>query len=148
MKREAKFSDFQRLTKLLFWTALLFSLIFLLTDCFHKQERTTTIYGTITDQNQQPVDSIMVMVNGLVNFNEEELKTVYSDKLGNFELVVEVPKKFHAVDVIVPFYPVENPIYQTNYKGFTVQKNDESTDNCYTASVGEKAKYDFQLIPK
>ncbi|MEO6283356.1 MAG: hypothetical protein ABIN80_03430 [Dyadobacter sp.] len=148
MKQKTRVSYLQGLARLLHSAAFLFGLTFLLTSCFLKQDRTTVIYGTITDQNQQPVDSIMVLVDGTKFLAHERLNEVYSDENGNYELVVEVPKKYGSVDVVVPFGLVDNPKYDKSYKGKKSYKNDQFTKNCCHASVGQKTKYDFQLIPK
>ena len=130
-------------------SALILSIIgFLVNGCFLKQDRTTMIYGTITDQKGQPVDSITVMLSGFQGFKYEILKQVYSDDSGRYELVVEVPSKFGSADVSVPFGSKLNPKYQKYYKGKTSHKNDEFTNNCCSASIGQKTKYDFQLIPR
>jgi hypothetical protein len=124
------------------------SISVMLTSCFLKQDRTTVIYGTITDQNQQTVDSILVLVDGTKFLTHEQLKQVYSDENGNYELVVEVPKKYGSVNILIPFGSMTNPKYQKNYKGFSLHKNDVATNNCCFATVGQKTKYDFQLIPR
>ncbi|WP_141110401.1 hypothetical protein [Dyadobacter psychrophilus] len=120
----------------------------LLSGCFLKQDRTSTVYGTITDQNGEPVDSIMVLAQGMRYLTFEALQHTYSDSNGHFEMVIEVPKKFGTIDISVPFYPKENPKFQTKYKGKKSIKNDIATSNCCITPVGEKTKYDFQLIPK
>jgi hypothetical protein len=134
--------------KLLFTAGILASLIFLLNGCFLKEDRTTVIYGTVTDENKQPVDSILVLLIGMKFLDYEDLKTVYTDKQGHYELVVEVPKKFNPVNVAIPSWTIQNPKFVRLYKEYNVLKNDEATGNCCTASVGEKTKYDFQLIAK
>ncbi|MCF2495588.1 carboxypeptidase-like regulatory domain-containing protein [Dyadobacter chenhuakuii] len=128
--------------------ALLLLVTCSLSSCFLKQDRTTTVYGTITDQNGKPVDSIMVILTGLKFNNGTVLKEVYSDKDGNFELVADLPKKYSAINVEVPFLPHKNSKFQNNYNGFKIEKDGVPTNNCCTASIGEKTKYDFQLIPK
>ncbi|MCF0038516.1 hypothetical protein [Dyadobacter fanqingshengii] len=120
----------------------------LLSSCFLKQDRTTTVYGTITDQNGEPVDSIMVLAQGMHYLIFESLQHTYSDSNGHFEMVIEVPKRFGTIDISVPFYPKENPKFQKYYKGKKTIKNDMATSNCCITSVGKKTKYDFQLIPK
>jgi hypothetical protein len=94
----------------------------MLTSCFLKQDRTTVIYGTITDQHREPVDIIMVQVDGVKGFKYETLKQVYSDENGKYELVVEVPKRFGSVDVAIPFGSLRNPKFQKNYTGANVKK--------------------------
>jgi hypothetical protein len=148
MKQKASFSVLQKRTKLPYMAALFFGLVFLLTSCFLKQDRTTTVYGTITDQNGQSVDSILVLISGLEFYRATTLKEIYSDEQGNYEVVVDVPKKFDALNVIIPSFPTKNPKFQKNYNGYGIRKNDDPTNNCCMASVGEKTKYDFQLISK
>ncbi|KAA0991872.1 hypothetical protein [Dyadobacter aurulentus] len=127
---------------------LLACLSFLLTGCFLKQDRTTVVYGTITDEEGQPVDSILVVIDGVKGFKYERLKQVYSGEDGGYELVVDVPRKYGSADIGIPFGLVDNPKYEKNYKDVNVEKNDKRTRNCCTASIGNKTKYDFQLIPK
>jgi hypothetical protein len=148
MKHKTRLSNLQKRTRLLYPAAFVFSLAFLLTGCFLKQDRTTVIYGTITDKNQEPVDSILVLLDGVKGFKYETLKQVYSDEAGNYELVVEVPKKYGSVNILIPFGSMTNPKYQKNYKDFTLRKNDVATNNCCFATVGQKTKYDFQLITR
>jgi hypothetical protein len=123
-------------------------LIGTIASCFLKQDRTTVVYGSITDQKGQPVDSILVMASGLKFYNGTVLSETYSSSTGEFELVVEVPKKYSAINVEIPFLPVRNAKFEANYVGFKIQKDDKSTNNCCVASIGKKTKYDFQLIPK
>jgi hypothetical protein len=148
MKYKTRLPNLQRHAGKLYSAALILGLVFLITGCFLKQDRTTVIYGTITDQNQQPVDSILVLVDGTKFLTHEQLRQVYSDENGKYELVVEVPKRFGSTNVIVPFGTLNNPKYQKNYVGFKLYKNDKATNNCCSASVGQKTKYDFQLIPR
>jgi hypothetical protein len=148
MKHKIRLSNLQRRTSLLYSATFIFGLVFLLTGCFLKQDRTTVVYGTITDQNQEPVDSIMVQVDGVQGFKYETLKQFYSDENGNYELVVEVPKKYGSVNVLVPFGSSNNPKFQKNFKGKKTYRNEKFTSNCCSAAIGQKTKYDFQLIPR
>lgn len=148
MKQHYKLPNAQSLFQGIKRTILYSCVTFILYGCFLKQDRTTTVYGTIIDEHQQPVDSILIMVQGLRYLTFETLNEVYTDEKGNYEVVTEVPKKFGSINVTVPFLLKENPKYQRNYKGKKSFKDGTATNNCCTASVGEKTKYDFQLIPK
>jgi hypothetical protein len=130
------------------YTILHFVLIFQLSGCFLKQDRTTVVYGTITDEKGQPVDSIMVIVSGIEFYHSTNLSKVYSDKEGQYNILVDVPKKFDVVDVIITSSSPENTKYRKEFNGYKTKKDDALTNNCCTASVGQKTKYDFQLIPK
>jgi hypothetical protein len=134
--------------KLLFTAGILASPTFLLNSCFLKEDRTTVIYGTVTDEHKNPVDSILVLMSGMKFLDYEDLKTVYTDKQGHYELVVEVPKKFNPVNVVIPALPIENAKFLRMYKAYHVLKNDMAAGTCCYASVGEKTKYDYQLIAK
>ncbi|MEO6281861.1 MAG: carboxypeptidase-like regulatory domain-containing protein [Dyadobacter sp.] len=132
----------------LYATILFGGLALLLSDCFLKQDGTTTIYGTVTDQNGLPVDSILVTFSGVQDFKYEQLKETFSDKNGNYEMVVEVPKRYSSALGNIPYSSKNNPKYKRGYRDFYSKKNGISTGSCCFASIGEKTKYDFQLIPK
>jgi hypothetical protein len=123
-------------------------LIFLLSCDKDKGERTTSIYGRVTDQNQQPVDSIMVEVDGMRNLDSEELKYTYTDEDGNYELVLEVPEKYISINVLIPYLPIRNPKFQERYKVEKIFKNGQQTSSCCISSVGEKIQWDFELMPQ
>ena len=128
------------------WLAM--SLMLSLNGCFLKQDRTTTVYGTITDQNGQPVDSILVLVQGVKYLTYQDLASVYSDENGNYEIVMEVPKKFNSVNSGIPAIPLQNMKFEKFYKGYDVMKDGNSVSNCCFSSIGQKTRYDFQLMPK
>jgi hypothetical protein len=117
-------------------------------SCFLKQDRTTVVYGSITDQKGQPVDSIMVIIQGMRALTYETLEKTYSDKNGNYEIVIDVPKKFHATSSLIPALPLSNPKFQRLYSSYDVLINNKPTNSCCIGTVGKKTKYDFQLIPK
>lgn len=111
--------------------------------CGRLGDRTTVVYGKVYDQYQQPVDSIMVQLTGSnLSISEVELESVYTDKNGQYELLVEVPKKYHNVTVDVPYFPDQNPKFQNNYK---ISKR---IGNSSKPMIGHKTQWDFQLEPK
>lgn len=119
-----------------------------LNSCFLKQDRTTVVYGTITDEKGQPVDSILVLVKGREWSKGTTLSQTFSNSSGEYELLLDVPKKFDGVDVIIPFGSIINPKFQSLFKDFYVKKNGQSTNNCCIAQIGEKTRYDFKLIAR
>lgn len=144
MKPHYVLSCFKFLSQLL----LLLFITISATSCFLKQDRTTTVYGTITDQNGDPVDSILVILQGGRSLSTyETVGEVYSNQDGKYELVIDVPKKFQSAHLGVPNFPSKNQKFMKYYNGFIVQKDGKST-TCCRAGIGEKTKYDFQLIPK
>jgi hypothetical protein len=114
--------------------------------CFLKQDRTTSIYGTITNLNQQPVDSVMLSIQGAEGLKYDKLKEVYSDANGHDEAVVDASKSYSALIVVIPFS--RNPHYTDHYEGLIVKKDDMEIPDCCYASIGKKTKYDFKLLPK
>jgi len=134
--------------KRIFHILMHFTLIIQLSSCFLKQDRTTTVYGTITDQDGEPVDSILIVFAGVQGFKYDSLAGSYSNSKGKFETVLEIPKKYHTTNVVIPFGSSINPKFQKNFKDYRIYKNDNQTNNCCIATIGQKTKYDFQLIPK
>jgi hypothetical protein len=130
------------------YTILHLVLIFQLSGCFLKQDRTTVVYGTITDQDGQPVDSIFIIIQGSKHVGYQIFDKQYTDEEGNYELVAEIPRKSKSTNVVIPFSLVENPKFQKDFKDYVIYKNDVRTNNCCNLSIGQKTKYDFQLIPK
>jgi hypothetical protein len=118
----------------------------LLLSC--REDRTTVIFGTVLDQSQQPVDSIMVTISGVRSFHSEVIQSTYTDKDGHFELVTDVPRKYVAVNAGIPYFPLENPKYQEHYQIGKVFQNTRQTANCCNAPIGEKTQWDFELIPQ
>ncbi|NIJ53075.1 hypothetical protein [Dyadobacter arcticus] len=148
MNQKLRLPGLQKAIKQSRTTVILLGITFFLTNCFSKQDRTTTVYGTITDHNGQPVDSILIVVQGLRDLTYEELRRTYSDKNGMYEMIVEVPKKYNAVNSGIPSFPIENRKFERFYKGYEVFQDGKSTSSCCFSSIGEKANYDFQLISK
>jgi hypothetical protein len=144
MRSDTPISLFRKDSMVIFF----FSISAMLSSCFLKQDRTTTVYGTITDQNGLPVDSILVIVKGVQFLKYDALAEMVSDQNGNYELMIDVPKKFSDINVVIPFGSSVNPKFQKLYKDFRILRNDVLTNNCCTAQIGEKTKYDFQLTPK
>ncbi|KAA0991870.1 hypothetical protein [Dyadobacter aurulentus] len=128
--------------------SVFFILLVSLSGCGLFIDRTTVVYGTITDQNDQPVDSILVVIDGVKGFKYETLKQVYSGEDGSYELVVDVPKRFSSTNIIIDTSPIDTAGSERPFKRIRIEKNGNRTSNCCFASIGEKTKYDFQLIPK
>ena len=127
------------------WSLLLL-VLFQLTACFLKQDRTTTVYGTITDEKGQPVDSILVIAEGVEWWRGTKLHSTYSAENGSYEILIEVPKKFDAIDVIIPAYSTGNEKYFSQYKVGKILKDGKQVGSCCTAAIGSKTQYDFELV--
>jgi len=133
------------MTKLLpYYLILLF-----LSGCIDRHDRTSSVYGHINDENGDPVDSILVTLHAFNISKERLLDAVYTDENGNYEMITDVPKGFSSLSVSSPFWPLKNPKFMMFYQGFSfIYKNDQQTNNCCNARVGERTKYDFKLMPR
>jgi hypothetical protein len=58
--------------------------------CGHLGDRTTVVYGKVFDENQVPVDSILVLLSGAKLTGSIELKSTYTDENGDYEIALEV----------------------------------------------------------
>ena len=112
-----------------------------------EKEKVTVLYGTVTDKNKQPVDSILVIVEGVQFTKYTHLGEALTDENGAYSITI-TSRKYSVVDIIIPFWPTQNPKYMRDYDSFFVTKNDVKTNNCCTATAGKKTKYDFELISK
>lgn len=112
-----------------------------------EREKVTIIYGTVTDQNKQPVDSIFVIVQGMQLTKIITTGEAITDTNGNYSVTI-ISKKLYTPNVAIPFWAIQNPKLVQKYKGFHAKKNDENPTACCTAIAGKKTKYDFELISK
>lgn len=119
-------------------------LLVMITSC--KEDRTTVVFGRVVDQNQQPVDRIMVITTGSRAI-PETLNHTFTNKDGEYTLTVDVPNKYHALNAFIP-YLSENPKYEKQYKTEKVFKNGQQMWACCFADIGEKKRWDFELSPK
>lgn len=104
-------------------------------------ERTTHIYGKVIDQNQQPVDSILVVVSGSnLSPNTLDLASTYTDENGNYEILLEVPKKYLSLSIFIPYDELNNP----KYSDYTFK----SQTNGSNPLIGKKTQWDFEIKHK
>jgi hypothetical protein len=113
-----------------------------------KKDRTTIVFGKVVDQNQQPVDSIMVLASGVHFLSVESLQSTYTDKDGNYELVINAPKRYNALTMTVPYLPVQNPKFQESYRLDKVFRDGKRTGDCCPVTINQKTQWDFELAPK
>ncbi|SEI38749.1 hypothetical protein SAMN05216327_101134 [Dyadobacter sp. SG02] len=109
--------------------------------CGHLGDRTTVVYGRVFDQNHIPVDSIMVLLSGSRLKGSVDLKSTYTDENGDYEIALEVPRKFGDIDVGIP-YGDDNPKFEKIYRQATDIKGQQRP------MIGKKTQWDFQLEPK
>lgn len=90
----------------------------------------------------------MIELDGMRNLDSEELKSAYTDENGNYEISLEVPDKYLSVNVVIPYLPVRNPVFEKKYKTSKIFKDGQATGNCCISSIGAKVQWDFELAPK
>ncbi|MFB9292027.1 carboxypeptidase-like regulatory domain-containing protein [Persicitalea jodogahamensis] len=125
------------------------ALVILNQGCKPKEiARLTTVYGKVTDQAGQPVDSVTILfaghkgVTGGIPIDE-----TLTDSTGAYELVVDVPRKYLYASIVssLNFEPLRSKYSSQNRLIFM---NDVQQGSCCTVTLGGKTKYDFVLLPK
>lgn len=109
--------------------------------CGHLGDRTTVVYGKVFDENEVPVDSILVQLRGAKLTGSIELKSTYTDENGDYEIALEVPRKFGQINVIIP-YGNDNPDFGKIYS----QATDIGGQS--RPMIGKKTQWDFKLLFK
>lgn len=109
--------------------------------CGHLGDRTTVVYGKVFDENQVPVDSILVQLRGAKMTGSIELKSTYTDENGDYEIALEVPRKFGQINVVIP-YGKDNPDFGKIYS----QATDIGGQS--RPMIGKKTQWDFKLLAK
>ncbi|WP_187293408.1 hypothetical protein [Dyadobacter fermentans] len=116
--------------------------------CSCIEDRTTIIFGRVVDQNQQPVDSIMIVVTGSKSLHAIPLTQTFSGKDGEYQINMDVEKNYVMLNVNIPPYSIGNPKLYTRYKVSKTQKNGQQINTCCFADIGKKTQWDFELGPK
>lgn len=127
--------------------------VFLLTEgCFSTpfKSRKTTVFGTVTENHTKlPVDSIQIVISGLsggIIANADELKTIYTDRNGKFEATIDVPSKYHGLNVGNRYFSKIDNIFK--YDDYLVFLNNQRVNSCCKAPIGKTTQYDFVMLPK
>ncbi|OJV12436.1 MAG: hypothetical protein BGO21_06750 [Dyadobacter sp. 50-39] len=132
----------KRFEKLLLVKSIAFFLpVIALLSCGHLGDRTTVVYGKVFDENHVPVDSILVQLRGAKITGSIELKSTYTDENGDYEIALEVPRKFGQINVVIP-YGDYNPDFGKKYS--------QATDigGQRPPMIGKKTQWDFKLLAK
>lgn len=109
--------------------------------CGHLGDRTTVVYGKVFDENEVPVDSILVQLRGAKMTGSIELKSTYTDENGDYEIALEVPRKYGQINVVIP-YGKDNPDFGKIYS----QATDIGGQS--RPMIGKKTQWDFKLLAK
>lgn len=74
---------------------ILFALFFAQSCKWGKDSRLTTVYGKVTDQAGQPVDSVSIIFAGHKGVSGGvPIKETYTDSTGTYQIMVDVPRKY------------------------------------------------------
>lgn len=108
--------------------------------------RVTTVYGKVTDQAKQPVDSVTVRIHGSKGFTGgASIGSTRTDSKGEYELVVDVPKEYSGVDMTIT---LGYETLRSRYKEQLTFEDGVQQNTCCPLSIGKKRNYDFVLLPK
>ncbi|MCF0071229.1 hypothetical protein LZD49_12175 [Dyadobacter sp. CY261] len=125
-------------------TKLLLPLLILTPSFSCEFKRSTCIFGKVVDQNQQPVDSIMVLAAGSCYLHAEKLGQTFTNKKGEYVINIDVPEEYYALDLFIPSL-CESPESQARYKTTKIFKDRRKTASCCISKIEEKTRWDFEL---
>jgi hypothetical protein len=116
--------------------------------CIRKLDRTTVVYGRVTDQAGQPVDSVTILFAGHKGVSGGvPIKETLTDSNGSYEIVVDVPKKYLYAS-IVSSLDFESLSSKYSSQNRLIYENGVQKSTCCIVVMGGKTKYDFVLLPK
>ena len=109
-------------------------------------KRTTTVYGKVFDNNHQPLDSIPIFMLslGIGKHAGTPIAEAYTDKEGNYRIVLDVPRGYSSVVVEVNF----NAERTEKFKQSITYVNGVKALGYGSIGVGDKVNYDFELQSK
>lgn len=114
-----------------------------------KRDRVTTIYGVVTDVNLQPVEGVQILFAGYRTLSlarTDNLKTVLTDKKGEYSVTIEPEKRHSSVHVICQYF-VDYKL-QAKYESYYPMKNGQHISHCCPAPIGQKTEYNFTLLSR
>ncbi|WP_247235525.1 carboxypeptidase-like regulatory domain-containing protein [Telluribacter sp. SYSU D00476] len=116
------------------------------TGCISFLDRTTTVYGRVTDDSQQPIDSLEVELSGVFTFGGGlPLATTYTDSEGNYKITYKVPKDFSRGNVFIIPSGKKFDKYKREY---LIYVDGNLTSSCCRIPIGTSKNYDFLLLNK
>ncbi|KAA6441533.1 hypothetical protein FEM33_02035 [Dyadobacter flavalbus] len=135
------------LCKTISCSLILLVVLFQFTACKHDEDRESIsgIYGAIVDKDEKGVENVEVQIYGKAG-NEPRvlLQNAFTNKLGNYDITVDVPGKFEIIEVSVPFTKIKG----SEEKVFGKPIDDPSSNNIGLgyARIGEKTRIDFKMV--
>ncbi|NIJ53076.1 hypothetical protein [Dyadobacter arcticus] len=134
------------LSKLVFGIMLMVALA----SCGPLLNRVTVVYGLITDEDGQPVDSVLVeMYGGRAISVSGSIGEAYSNKQGFYEIEVDVSHEWWVAKVGIPFYSFENKKPLKPFKSYESTRNQTKPSSGESGlTMGLRTRCDFKLIRK
>jgi hypothetical protein len=118
-------------------------------SCQTIADRTTTVYGTVKDEQDLPVKGVELSVygeKGILASHPTLLKRVYSDSKGEYTVTVEIPTEYHSANVNNRWFT--EIIYLDLYSGSISFFNGQRTGSYCRLDIGKKNEYNFMMIKK
>jgi hypothetical protein len=118
-------------------------------SCQTIADRTTTVYGTVKDEQDLPVKGIELSVygeKGILASHPTLLKRVYSDSKGEYTVTVEIPTEYHSGDISNRWFTDLDILKK--YSDYNVYFNGQRTGSCCRLDIGKKNEYNFVMIKK
>ncbi|GAB2766813.1 hypothetical protein GCM10027275_06120 [Rhabdobacter roseus] len=108
--------------------------------------RTSTVYGTVTEQGRKPLEGVKISVLGIKANRSTLLHELSTNQAGEFQLTFEVPRGYSRLDIGIP--SIENHQSQEIPRLISLYINGEETKDCCSTLIGKKTKYDFVFLVK
>jgi hypothetical protein len=83
-----------------------------------KEDRTTVVFGKVTDDTNHPIEGVEMTLygkKGLFAALTTPLKTVYTDAKGEYTITAEIPKDYHGGNVGCLWF--RDPLLDDKYSG-------------------------------
>ncbi|MEO6283354.1 MAG: hypothetical protein ABIN80_03420 [Dyadobacter sp.] len=128
-------------------SALIVSLAVSIASCGPLINRETVVYGLITNDDGEPVDSILVELYGSKGlYGGYPICQAYSNKQGFYELETDVANEWWSASVGVDLNSIK--LWRL-YESYEFTRNQTSGGTASGGvSIGLRTRYDFKLIRK
>ncbi len=131
----------------LFYPILALCLLLNLSGC-KKERRSTYVFGRVTDNLQQPVAGVSIVIYGekLGGLTKGDiLQTLVTDKQGLYSTTVIPAKGYSGLQIFNQFY-IKSELAK-KYKDYDFLHNGQRATDCCPAMIGEDTEYNFILLP-
>ncbi len=116
-----------------------------------KEDRTTVVFGKVTNDINQPIEGVVMELygeRGILGSVSTYLKRSTTDAKGEYIITTEIPKDYHSGSIFYEWNNSQPPLYDKYSRGGGVYFNGQQTQECCPLRVGTKSQYDFVLVRK